>query len=175
MILIWSTNNAWGSRLIRWGLDEPSSHFAVCFFEDNPSHATVIESRMMDGVDTCSLKDFHRRNEVIHMLQAPITADEEIELYNHLYNSTKGVEYDRPAILYWIYAGFMRKFFDRKLPKENIMDRRELLYCVEVLEILENYLEEIGVDVGEIDFGMMSPEQAYEMLIECESMRQLPC
>ena len=175
MIFLWSTNEQWGSRLIRWGLDEPSSHFAICFFEDTKGKETVIESRLSSGVDTCSLRDFMRRNKMVHMLQAPVTDDEEITLYNHVYNSMQGVRYDAPAILYWILVGFVRKFFKKELPKENAMNRTEQLYCVEVLELIEDYLEDIGVDLEDIDISMMSPEMAYNLLLECESMRELPC
>ena len=175
MIFIWSTNNQIGSRLIRWGLGEPSSHFAVCFFEDSPALATVVESRIKTGVDTCSLSDFKNRNEIVHMLQAPITSDEEIELYNIVYNQSKDKKYDAPAILYWVYAGFMRKFFGKKIPSENLWDRSELLYCVEVLELLEDYLNELGVELNDIDIGMISPEMAYYMLIEFDHLRVLPC
>jgi len=140
-----------------------------------PGKETIIESRLDDGVDTCSLKDFVNRNQIIHMLQAPLTADEEIELYNRVYNGTKGVDYDKPAILYWVYVGLMRKIFDTDIPRRNALDKDELLYCVEVLDVLREYLEEIGVDTAEIDFGMTSPEMAYNVLVEFDVFREIPC
>ena len=173
MIFLWSTNNKIGSRLIRWGLDEPSSHFAVCFFED--SFPTVIESRLDTGVREIGLKEFSDVNTIVHALQAPVTLDEEILFFNDIKNKTSGVGYDFPAILYWTYVGFMRKLFGIKQPRINIMDRSELLYCVEILELLDDYLQEIGVDTSDVEYGMLSPEQAYVMLCQCENLRSLPC
>jgi len=174
MIFIWSTNNHWGSRLIRWGLGEPSSHFAICFFEDEAC-ATVLESRLDTGVDTCSLQDFMRRNDIVHMLQCPIEKDEEPGLFRHVYDSSQGICYDYPAIMYWLWAGFMRKFFNRPLPKVNDMDRTEMMYCVEIVQLLEDYLEDIGADLSDYDIAMLSPEQIYLILSDTQCFRELPC
>ena len=172
---MWSTNDKCGSRVIRWGLGEPSSHFAMCFFEDQPACATVLESRLDNGVDTCSLKDFQSRNKIIHMLQCPMDGDQEADIFRNVYDSINGVQYDYPAILYWIYVGFMRKFFDKPLPKVNEMNRTEMMYCVEIIGLLNEYLNDLGIDLEDYDISMLSPEQIYFILYESEMFRSLPC
>ena len=173
MILLWTTNDKWGSRLIRWGLGEPSSHLAVLFFEGTTP--IVFHSNYSYGIHTTSLDDFRRCNKIVHMLQCPTAPDEERELYKRLDEEVIGIGYDFYAIMYWCMAAFMRKFFGRQLPKENTMERTELVYCVEVLELIYEYLLEVGIELDVVDFSMMSPEQAYLVLSKCENLRDLPC
>ena len=46
---------------------------------------------------------------------------------------------------------------------------------VAVLEALEDYLLELGVDLEDVEFSMLSPEQAFLLLAECDNLRELPC
>jgi len=101
--------------------------------------------------------------------------DQEADIFRNVYDSINGVQYDYPAILYWIYVGFMRKFFDKPLPKVNEMNRTEMMYCVEIIGLLNEYLNDLGIDLEDYDISMLSPEQIYFILYESEMFRSLPC
>ena len=172
MIFIWSTNEMIGSKIIRWGLSEPCSHFAIGFFETT-SMATVLESRLSDGVSTVTYDSFKERNQIVHLLQADISYQDEINLFNWIYEATKGVKYDRKAILFWVFVGLKMKILGSELPPRNKFNDDEMLYCVEVLEELEEYLLSIGIDISEIDVSMVSPEMAYKLLKKSDHLRDL--
>lgn len=171
MIFIWSTNGKAGSRLIRWGLGHDCSHFAVGFFEEDEARAVVVESRLDGGVLVCPLSNFLHRNKVVHILQAPSTRSEDCALYDDLTKLTKGMSYDYPAILYWLWVGICRKFFGIEGLDKNLLDQENMLYCVEVLSVLSHYLSELGVE--EDDFSMVAPHEAYELLSESGAFREI--
>ena len=117
MIFLWTKSNLVGSRLIRWGLDEPCSHFAVCFFEERGSTALVLESTLEHGSAPCWLGDFLTRNNVVHALQAPVesnrTAD---DLMHRIGGRLQGRKYDRNGVLFWSAMALRRKMFGTKIP-----------------------------------------------------------
>jgi len=171
MIFIWTKNNLIGSKLIRWGLDEPCSHFAICFFEERGDSAPVVESRLGHGAQPSWFGDFCDRNEIVHALQGPsISGREESSRFHSVSSQLQGRSYDKYGILYWVYAVSMRKFFGKKLPGKNQWGRNELVYCVEVLETMPIYLKELGVDLADFDLEMTSPEMMYNMLIESQQL-----
>ena len=120
------------------------------------------------------MSDFIEKNKIVHQLQAPTTEREEAELFAKV-RKTVGVGYDFFAIFYWCIRALMRVLFNIPIPKDNPLNKPELLYCVEVLEALEDYLLELGVDLEDVEFSMLSPEQAFLLLTECDNLRELPC
>lgn len=172
MILLWTKNNQPASWLIRWGLKEKSSHFAICFFEEFGDNAIVAEARF-DGTQISWLGDFKSKHSIVHALQAPLLDYEESDLYNLISGQIRGKNYDKPAFFYWIWAGLAYRFGGKRLPKRNPIGRDEMILCIEVLGKLRDYLEKIGVFLDDIDLEMTSPEQAYILLEENKFLRDL--
>ena len=170
MIFIWSTNDLWGSKLIRWGLDEPSSHFALGFFEDS-EHATVIESRIKIGVQICSLENFSDRNRLVHILQASSTTEQDKALYEEVMGELSGRDYDHSAIFYWVLIGMLRKATGYRVTNHNPLNNPQAMYCVEVLQSLYYYLASLGIHQD--DYSMTSPHEAYLLLKDTGAFREL--
>jgi len=173
MLFLWLKSNKVGSRLIRWGLKEASSHFAICFDEQLGKTALVIESRLTTGVRPIWLGDFLATCEIVHALQAPITRGEEREFYRLFSSRLIGRKYDTWAMGYWVYAGLMYRLFGRRLPNRNEWGENELVYCEEILQYMPEYLEEMGVDISDIDLEMTSPEMAYNILKQSPYLREV--
>lgn len=172
MIFFWVKSNRIGSRLIRWGLNEPCSHFAICFCEDSLMgfQPMVVESKLQDGVQRTSLTEFLDHYEVVHAVQMPTQSLEELQLMKKVLDNLQGKEYDQWAIAYWFFAGLARKVFKCKLPLRNQWGKNELVYCVEVLQAMPEYLADIGIDLNEFDLEMTSPEMAYEIVMNCANV-----
>lgn len=171
MIFLWTKSSLVGSKLIRWGLDEPCSHFAICFFENHGASALVIESRVETGVQPCWLGDFLGRNEIVHALHAPIeNVKAEAKLFHQVGSRLQGRKYDKNSVAFWSAMALRRKFFGTKMPPRNEWGRSELVYCVEVLEAMPEYLTELGVA---LNLEMTSPEMAYNILRENEYLQDI--
>ena len=164
MIFYWTKSEKFGSRLIRWGLEEDCSHFAVCFFEDS-ENPRVLESRLDSGFCDIQLSEFlgHGR-EIVHGLQFFDLGENETIIYNAMRESLKGAEYDSPAIVYWFFMGLARRLFRVALPPKNRWGKTEKVYCVEILQAIPGLLWELGVDIESFDLEMTSPHMIFDEL-----------
>ena len=172
MIFLWTKSSLPFSKLIRWGLKEDCSHFSIMFFEQYGQKSIVIESRL-EGVQEIRLSNFLAQHTVVHALQAPLTEIEEQVLYLYFLRKIKGKKYDSWAMAYWIYAGIMYRFFGQRLPHKNAWGENELVYCVEIMQEMREYLLEIDVDLSDFDLEMTSPHGAYKILKESEYLREV--
>lgn len=170
MIFLWSKSNRIGSRVIRWGIGEPSSHFSAMFFEGRGDDALVIESRLSTGVRRISFKEWKRHNQIVHALKCPPALPDETALYGLIWTRLRGRQYDQWAMAYWVYAGLALRLFRRKLPHKNAWGKNELVYCVEILELMGDYLGSLGIDLSGVDVEMLSPEGSYKILRDCKAL-----
>ena len=67
VILIWTKTKKVGSHLIRWGLNEPVSHFAIIRQFDDPSQGVVIH-QAFHGFDISWYPTWLKENEIVHAL-----------------------------------------------------------------------------------------------------------
>jgi hypothetical protein len=160
--------------MIRWGLCEDCSHFAIMFFEGT-SNEVVIESRLQDGVREKSFSDFiDDGKEIVHALQFPLGSEvEEHFIYEDIRNELVGQRYDSYAIGYWFIAGLAYRLGIHQLPLKNKWGKNELVYCVEVLQAMPELLLDVGVDLDTFDLEMTSPHMAFEMLTETGMLRDV--
>jgi hypothetical protein len=111
------------------------------------------------------------RNEVVHALQAPVeNIKEEAGLLHSTSARLQGLKYDRNGVLYWTYAALARKIAGKQMPLKNDWGRAELVYCVEVLQAMPEYLMRIGADLEAVCGDMVSPERAYQILAQCSRL-----
>lgn len=165
MIFLWTTSDQIGSRLIKWGLEEDCSHFALAFFEHRGRSAPLIESKAAHGVKLRWLGDFLEHNKVVHALKFPFeSGKQQADLFHHTSSEVIGIEYDKRGIAYWAIAGALKKFFGRPIPMTNKWGRNEQLYCVEIIEAMEEFMKTLGIDLNTFDLEMTSPHMAYHLL-----------
>jgi len=165
MIFFWTKSSKIGSRLIRWGLGEDCSHFAIGFFEDS-NDPRVLESRLENGVRDVSFSEFiSDGKKIIHAIQWPEIGVEENRVYTYIKNEIEGRPYDAPAVIFWALAGIKRKLFGGGFPIKNDWGRDELFYCVEIVSAMpRDLLEDFGLEFLKDDIEMMSPHQVFDEL-----------
>jgi len=170
VIFLWTRNKQIGSKIIRWGLDEHTSHFGIVFFENRGVSAPTIESRMGSGFGLDFFGDFIGRNEIVHALQSPSLGGED-DIFHNTSAKLQGKKYDNLGILFHAWASIRRKMFGVKAPNRNKWGRDEVVYCVEVMQALPKwYLKEIGIDFDEFDLEMTTPEMMYNILLDTQNL-----
>ena len=130
MKFLWTKNNKPGSKLIQWGLGEDCSHFAIEY------DGLVYESRLETGFSDSPLKDFLRRNTVVHTLahNASGTAALAVTLIKHVKDQCTGRDYDTNGIAWWTVWALKTKLFGGEPMTHNQWQNKHKFYCVEILK-----------------------------------------
>ena len=156
MEFIWTKSSAFGSKVIRWGLDEPVSHFAI------RCNKFIIESDF-DGFSIESIYKFENSKRKIELTLKPKDISKEMEdiILTKLIELFRDQEYDFGAYGYFAYRAFLRKFFRIPLPKKNLWADNQKPLCTGVAEAIqiikpEWFSEEIK------EFDIVSPYSLYK-------------
>lgn len=161
MIYIWSTNELIGAKLIRWGGEDKSSHFAKYY----PHLDLVIESRLDTGVREIPMSDWLAHgNKIVYQLEPKLTLDDE-QLYL-LDKPIIGKRYDKMAILWKAATTLVSKIWRKATfrPK-NQWGNKDHFFCVEIIKTHDIALWSAGVKTR-LNWDDVYPEQAYEHFLK---------
>ena len=138
--------------MIRWGLDEPVSHFAIQF-------GNFIFDSDFRGFRPHWHKEWSSRRNVVYSLQ-PKEVDE-CKLVEYIANVFSGDDYDFGAYSYFCIRALMRKSLSIPLPTENIWANKEDPLCTGVAKAVQDiYPEWFSTPVSEFD--IVTPFSLYE-------------
>lgn len=149
MKLIFTKSTAPLSVLIRWGLNEPCSHFAIVFYENFVVHSNLV------GVHTDFLNTFETHAEVVHEIEYDPGDLEQLRILKNLISTSAGHGYDYGALLYFMWSVFLFRFFKRPMPRRNQWGSTSLYLCTELARSLPPEI------LQDLDLAMTSPEQLY--------------
>lgn len=158
MRLIWTKSRLPLSVLIRWGLSEPVSHFAMVFEEK-----IVFQSNLL-GTQINWLKTFLSKHgtEIVFTLDYPLEEHAEDKVWDAICNENDGKSYDYGAFFYFIYRAFLFKFFKRPFPKTNPLATKGEFLCTKLSQSLP---ADIIPGVSDIlDADIVTPYQLYLVL-----------
>lgn len=162
-------SNAIGSRIIRWGLGEAASHFAI-MLDGGP----VVESDLARGFHLTDRLEFLASHDIVKML--PLSAGSQLldmQIITKVILALKFQSYDRPGFLYFSWRALLRKLLGIPFPSRNNWQKDDLLLCVEVLyAFLDVWATMTGQSPSLTDrvFGMMSPLDCIRFVEE-----SIPC
>lgn len=161
MKILFVRSNKIGSKIIQWGLDEPVSHVAVEF-----SDAHLIYHSYGSGITVVEPYEFYEKHSVIGSISLNVASDEEIHrLFKSSIPPRHG--YDYLGLLYFTWRGFLKKFFNRPLPRLNAWQEQENFLCTELDYILCNTLaEKTGLMLlpENYDIAMLPPWQLFKLM-----------
>ena len=160
---LWTKSSKWGSRLIRWGLDEDCSHYALEFFSERGDKALVIESRFPSGPRIRTREQFLKKNTLVHEVNYPLSVEDETNIFHDAIGHLFGLKYDFKAVLFFAYAAFLKKFFDVPLPRYNPWGTDTMAYCSEIIFLLDHEFDQF--DFSCLDSDMISPHMTFELII----------
>lgn len=150
MKLIWTKSTLPLSILIRWGFGEPCSHFAIIFDD-----ALVFHSNLK-GVHLQSKTNFLKHAEIVHDINIPLSEVIEENLYKAIISKLDGKPYDMKAFFFFIYRGFLLKFFNKPLPLKNEFDDNDSYLCTELAYELTDY-----IDISNLNLAIVTPQRLY--------------
>lgn len=146
------------SKLIMWGLDEPVSHFAVLFDDKIVFHSDLT------GVHISWYPTFLKSHEVVFETEFhEANLNEEEEVYQSIVSKYDGKKYDYGAFIYFIYRGFLKKIFNKSMPKVNPFGKSGGFLCTEIAELLPDWVIPAIIKKNN-DLGMVSPYQLWLLL-----------
>jgi len=153
----WSKSGSVLSKTIRWGLNEPVSHFSFSF--DN---FLVIHFDLL-GIEIHGRNKFLNKHEIIFEIDPGYTQAEEEELYYKIVKNYDDRDYDYKAFAYFGYRIFLYKLLCEPIPKTNPYNDGKALICVEEAGLLPNW-DELTID-NPIDLSITSPYRLYQYMI----------
>jgi hypothetical protein len=153
MKLIWTKSSAPLSVLIRWGLNEPVSHFAIVFDDFLVFHSNLL------GVHMESLKRFSSGSaKIVYTVEIPLPLEEEERIYEGLIPQYDGQNYDYGAFCYFMWRALIWKLFNIPIPAVNRWASSASEICTEMAGTLPKQVldkETLG------DLSMVSPYKLY--------------
>lgn len=155
MKLIWTKSSKPLSILIRWGLTEPVSHFAIVF--DN---FLVFQSNLL-GVGLAVYSDFVKHCEVVYSVDVELPLQEEEAIYKSIIPLFVGRAYDWKAFAYFCYRGFLQKVFRIPIPKISPFNTNsnKTEICVELIKALPEWM--VPPSLRSADMSILSPYTVY--------------
>ena len=166
MILLWTTKPSNPiSALIRWGLGEPMSHFATAFFADKEK-GLILEQKMITGFDVSWLPYFTKSNKIVFALEPKSISQLDMKVILHgLMNEFSGTDYDDGGFAYFSYRVFLRKFFNKPLPKRGKWGNGKDPLCTGHARVIYKMKPEwFSSPIN--DFDIVTPGSLYDNMIQ---------
>jgi hypothetical protein len=152
MKLIWTKNKMPLSWLIRWGLDEPVSHFAIVFDGRIVFHSNLF------GVHLKWFDTFKKSQEIVFSIDIKLPLEQEEQVYLDIIGTQDGQSYDYCAFFYFMWRGFLRKFFGIPMPLKSFANQKKAFLCTELAFAILNLLK---LNEKDLDLSITSPFQLY--------------
>lgn len=161
MIYIFTTNNAIGSRLIRWGTRSKASHMIIARTPKKGSHC--IEARGEYGVRERYLAQALKGNKVVDAFELELPVVVLDKMYRDV-RSKVGAKYDFKGIGFFALSiAFFTKLLGIGRKKENKWADSEQWYCSEMLMINKKELSKY-TNIKDYSEQNISPQDAIDIL-----------
>ena len=128
----------------------------------------MIESTLEGGFHVGWLKDFKKRNVIVHALEYELRGKAEKTEYSRICSLLHGSKYDYKGVAFWIVVGLLYKL---KILKKDELDGfnnrwadRNSVYCVEILKAQSKLIGTLGFDTGALERQNLRPHRAYTLL-----------
>lgn len=166
MLFLFTDRDFWGSRFVKWGLDEPVSHFAICHSNG------VIYNHTATGFHMDSAKHWQEEYRVVKALRPKLAIDED-EIVALIVDRYRKQGYDFAAIAYFAWRAVLYKFLKRKWPRDNLWSSPKKPLCVGLArEIYLLYPQFFPNNVYN-DFDMVSPWKLYLLMAKSEMFEEV--
>lgn len=158
-------SNKIGSKIIRWGTEEPASHIVIEFPLSHVSYHSYIVG--IEARWTAELK-----KEYATVGEISLTLPYEVEkkcLQIFRESIPKTPRYDYPAIIYFGWRALLNKTFKIPYPKLNDWQEDEGFLCTEIIYLLANALAvEAGIMIlpDDHDLAITRPWEVINLIAE---------
>lgn len=151
MKLIFTRSRAPLSVLIRWGLKEPVSHFAIVFDDKVVFHSNLL------GTHINWFNSFKKSCEVVYTLDRNLSLEAEEQVYQSIIDKNIDKSYDFKAFAYFVWRVILWRLLGKPLPEKNTWAKNGQFLCTGLAaELPPEYFPELD---GVQDTEMISPYQ----------------
>lgn len=158
MKLLWVKGNLPLSKLIMWGLDEPVSHFAICFDD------TIVFHSDLTGMHISWKATFDKTHATVYSVDIELPLEQEEAIYKSIITQYDGSGYDYGAFAYFCWRAALYKFFKKPLPNTNPWGSTHRFLCDEEIQILP--AEIVGEEIKKMDLAMRSPYMVLKLILK---------
>lgn len=158
MKLLWVSGTLPLSKLIMWGLNEPVSHFAICF--DN----SIVFHSDLTGMHISWLPTFLEEHKIVYTVDLELPLEQEEAIYQSVITKYDGSGYDYGAFAYFIWRAALLKFFKMPLPNSNPWGSKTRFLCDEEIQILPDDI--VGAEIKKMDLAMRSPFEVLKLILQ---------
>lgn len=158
MKLLWVKGFMPLSKLIMWGLNEPVSHFAICFDDKIVFHSDLT------GMHISWKASFDKTHETIYSITLDLPLEQEEAIYQSVITEYDGAGYDYGAFAYFCWRAALYKFFNTPLPDTNPWGSATRFLCDEEIQVLPT--EIVGEEIKKMDLGIRSPFMVLNLLLK---------
>lgn len=155
MVIYFTTNENFYSRLLRWIFSEPVSHVGACLYPTGKT-AVVIDCTKPHG-RIYAYNCWTKKNFPIFGVDIPMKEEDEIYCFDKMALRSVLRPYDLGAYIYGFYWGLRIKFFGSKPPRTNDKSHHEKDLCTEIFHPIKDILLKYGIDLFGIDLAAMTP------------------
>ncbi len=168
MKLIFTTSDAFLSKVIRWTFNEPVSHCGILFDRKLVIHSSVF------GVDLQGIFAFLKKCRIIESIDIALALEQEEAIYQKLLEHYEGLHYDYRAFAYFVWRGFLYRCFGCHFPSKNAWQRPDDFLCDGFLAALDvpespEWLRKALKDLGDIE--MKSPHAVFQAISKAQPLK----
>lgn len=157
MKIVFTKNDLPLSKLIRWGLKEPVSHVGLVY-------GNIIFHINLLGAHIEYLPTFEKHNEIVFSIDTNMPTHIAKVVFWHIVGAHDGLAYDFSGLLYFIWRGFLWRFFGLPFPEKNALDNPGAALCVKIVEYLPKEYYPRNPDIKDIE--MVSAYKLFKALSE---------
>lgn len=148
MKIVFTKNEMILSKLIRWGLKEPVSHIGFVY-GDIIFHINLL------GGHIEYFPTFEKHNEIVKTIDTKMPVHIAKVIFWEIVKAYDGIAYDFSGLFYFLWRGFLWRFFGLDFPAKNALENPGAALCVKAINILPK--EYFNIDPEVQDVEMMSP------------------
>lgn len=155
MVIYFTTNENFYSRLLCWIFSEPVSHVGICLYPTGKT-ALAIDCTKPHG-KIYAYEHWKIKNHPIFWVDIPLSESDEIECFDKTARRSVMRPYDLKAYIHGFYWGIRAKLFGSRLPRTNKQSDHEKDLCTEIFNPIKDVMIRNGVDLYGIDLSAMTP------------------
>jgi len=172
MMFLFTTSNKIGARAIRWALNEPVSHFAICFDETENGYGIVFHSTM-NGVKFDWWNNFYQHNKIVYALKPKsLGLQKEEQVYQAIVRRHYGRGYDIGAFLAFSYYALRRKFTGASIPIGENAGSADRYLCTELAHSLRELCPEFLPQ--SLPLSLISPYALFQNMHQSKELERVP-
>jgi hypothetical protein len=155
MVIYFTTNDNYYSKLLKWVFKEPTSHVGVCLYPTGVTPVVVDCTKPYGKI--YAFRAWTKKHDPVYAVQIPMALEHERYCFDTVALRSVLRPYDFSAYFYGFYWGLRWRLFGSTLPKRNKKSDHERDLCTEIFNPIKDILQKYGIDLFGVDLAAVTP------------------